>query len=271
MILQVVADESYAVGREQHTVAIGGWLTTVELMESFCRSWATVLNNYHVDYFHFCEFADKRHKVFAKTIYDDLTDEQRESFLYELALVACELGVPVGGCDTFNGTKTAKAKAIFRAYMALFEEIKIAHNRWFGQDRTVEFIFDENDNPEWKHPLEDALSRCKRNGYPFKDRAFKNDTDFLPLQAADLRIYAVRQNAERYFKAGRQSGSPKILDVILDKNHYSGNNWQFTAEMWQMAMREMIAHSKQWKSNNPSQTYYPHKHWPPFFNEPKIN
>src|ERR1700677_2799162 len=39
MILQVVADESYTATNGRHTVAIGGWLTTVELIEAFCRSW----------------------------------------------------------------------------------------------------------------------------------------------------------------------------------------------------------------------------------------
>src|SRR5665213_2523459 len=118
MIFQVVADESYAAKDGNCTVAIGGWLTTNERMKSFCKSWAAVLKKHKVPHFHFCEFADKNHKSFETTVYDDMSEEDRELFLYELALVACELGPPVGGCDMVKMENGIKEKAISRSYMA---------------------------------------------------------------------------------------------------------------------------------------------------------
>jgi hypothetical protein len=263
MIVRVWADESYTSDNGNHTVAIGGWLSSFSQSENFCYSWASVLLKYNIPYFHFQEFADRKHKIFTTTVYDHLDDQQRELFLYELALVACELGIPVGGCDSMKATKENESKTIYKSFAALFEETKLAHySAKLQADDIVEFIFDENDDPKWRNPLEAALRDYKNKGYPFKDRSYRDDKVFLPLQAADLRIYAVRQNAERFFKRARKVGQARMLDLILDKNHYNYLNSDFPERKWEYLMWKIIDHSRQWKAIHPNEQYYPHIHCP---------
>lgn len=273
MVLQVCADESYRQYGGNNVVAIAGWLCKPSKLNEFIRQWGKVLKKYGVNYFHFREFADRHHKHYNQTIYDHLNDQKRESFLYELALIACEMGSPVGGCHPMPPAKSKdlekEKESKRKAYRALFETVRLSQKAQFKPDDTVEFIFDFNDDTNWTIPLLETLTEyVETKGAPFsKVPSFKDDKIFPPLQAADLYVYAVRQNAERFFKNDQQNQA-QMLDLILEKNRYDLHNWKYKKKVWKETMQEVIAHSREWKTRHVGEKYYPLKDCPFLYTTP---
>jgi hypothetical protein len=267
MVLQVCADESYRLDDGQRIVAIGGWLASPEKMEKFCQPWAAVLKKYKVEHFHFKEFADRKHKYHKSTIYDHLDEINRENLLFELALVACEMGIPIGGCSAPKHQSDAKAdtdgKLKEHGYAMLFIStmlaLKTSHDI---NDDTVNFIFDQNNDPSWRLAIESAITKFKGKGAPFGPWTTYSDTQFTPLQAADLYVYAMRQNGERYYNKKHTTGQARMLDLILEKNRPDTDNHNFTQLEWSQLMRTVIRHYRQWKREYPKEQYYPLIHCP---------
>ena len=62
MMYQVCADESYRLDAGGATmVALGGWLSRPDNFQGFCSYWEEVLKAYGAPYFHFSEFANRKH------------------------------------------------------------------------------------------------------------------------------------------------------------------------------------------------------------------
>ena len=122
MMLQACADESYTEG-SGGVIAIGGWLSRPNDWKRFCPLWKSVLEKYKVTSFHFREFADKSHKNFTKTTYDHFNDKERDDFLYDLALVACEVGYPVGGCFPCASADADSIKSAYRMFFTGVAEV----------------------------------------------------------------------------------------------------------------------------------------------------
>ena len=84
---------------------------------------------------------------------------------------------------------------------------------------------------------------------------------FVPLQVADLYAYALRQNAERYFK-NKLLVQPRLLDLILEKNRHDMTKFAIHPQSWELLMREVIKHFREWKKTNDSRNYRPLIHCP---------
>ncbi len=262
MILQVCADESY---RFQEygvcTVAIGGWIAHPDNFKGFCPRWASVLKKYGVDYFHFKEYADKKHLHHKKTIYDHLSDRDREDFLFDLALVACEVGVPIGACTAEDREPTTEFFLVADAFRWFFSGVQDLLKQKFDTNDKADFIFDENDNRSWELAASEMFKMFQKRGAPFGSRIYSDDKVFMPLQAADLYVYAMRQNGERFFDKDHKP-QPRLLDLILDKNRPEMENWKFKSQHWETIMREVIAHFREWSKTNNSRDYRPLLHCP---------
>jgi hypothetical protein len=213
MMLQVCADESYRLDDGgAKVIAICGWLSRPDNLQGFCPFWSAVLKAYGVEYFHFNEFADRKHLYSDKTPYDHLNDIERENFLFDLALVACEMGVPVGACVSPNNAATdTEMHLIIHAYKWFFAGVHKVMQEKFDIGDVVDFVFDENDNPIWKIVMIETLNAFKKNGAPFGNRGYQDDKIFIPLQAADLYVFAMRQNAIRFYSTNRKPRQPRLL------------------------------------------------------------
>jgi hypothetical protein len=263
VIFQVIADESYRVDTTPKTAVVAAWITRPDALKWFADSWAGVLRQYDViDGFHFNEFADrKNHYFYETTQYDKWSDEKGDDYLFDLALVACEMGWPIGGCSTLRAGED-DTDLIWRTTGWFFHGVRQVMTQWHHGD-TADFIFDENDDPKWGQPITELLKMSKASGAPFGKRIYADDKDFLPLQAADLYAYAVRQNTERYFKQGKLDRlNARMLDMILEKNRHDLGNWRFKSENWGKLVRYVLAHRKIWKMQHPIGTYYPFVHCP---------
>ena len=257
MILQVYSDESYRLESGQKVISVGGWLSKPGKFKQFCPLWRSALKKYGVSYFHFSEFSGRRGD------YKGWDNERREDFLFDLALVACNAAIPIGGNSTPSGNKEPDEAVIRRAFNYFFESVlRAVEARFDPDDDIVEFLPDENDDPKWRNALDTCLKAFKDNGTPFGNSSPKDDKVFLPLQAADLYVYAMRQNAERFFAGGQNPGQARLLDFILEKNRPDLENWKISPLDWDHIVRRTIKHSRQWRKLNPDKKYYPWVHYP---------
>src|ERR1039457_4093055 len=234
MNLIAYGDESYMVKCKIPHFVVGGWLVEQGKDDVFCSQWKAMLDFYGVKFFHFKEYADKKsHKYNRTTQYDEWDDKKHEDFLYQMAIVACDLGVPVGGCSAQSKKKPGTAFALIKqAFHLYFQGVIISSGKFAdfnAQVDKINFIFDENEDPLWRKALDEEFNECKEHGHaPFGSWKYGKDaaaeTACLPLQAADLYAYAIRQNAERFFNDGMKAGQPRVLDFVLEKNRADVNN-----------------------------------------------
>lgn len=263
MVLQVFADESYLLEGNRNVIAIAGWLSAPDSFSKFCTAWKSVLDSYGVKHFHFKEFVDKNHIYYKQTQYDGWDKLKRESFLFELAFVACELGVPVGACAAPDKTKTIELDSFSlkkHAYFLFCKSVIISTTRFKlfnSQADTIDFVFDKNDDPSWHKALNETFNKCKEQRAPFGNWLPKDDTECYPLQAADLYVYAMRQNAERFFNGGMKPSHARMLDFILEKNRPDVDNWTFTSNQWAKLVRLVVNHYREWKVANSNKQYFP--------------
>jgi hypothetical protein len=269
MNLLAYADESYLLDGNSDVIAVAGWLSCETRLDKFNTAWKKVLDSYGARHFHFREFVDKSHRNFKMTQYDGWDELKRENFLFDLALVACELGAPVGGCSFPDKTKREKQDSFLlkkHAYFLFFYNAVICtriFETFDAQVDKIDFIFDENDDPNWFNALNEAFNEWKEQGRaPFSNWSQSNDKDCYALQAADLYVYAMRQNAERFLKNGMKPSHARVLDFILEKNRPDVNNWTFTKSKWVRLCVLVVNHYREWKKTNPDKKYYPLQHYP---------
>ncbi len=269
MNLLAYADESYLLDGNNDIIAVAGWLSSEERLDEFNVAWKKVLDSYGAKNFHFKEFADKSHTYFNTTQYDGWDELKRENFLFDLALAACEMGAPAGGCSFPDKTKAEKQDSfslIKHAYFLFFTSAIICTGRFKtfnAQVDKIDFVFDKNDDPSWFKALNEMFSECKEHGgAPFGNWSQLQDSDCYPLQAADLYVYAMRQNAERFSKNGMKPMHARTLDFILEKNRPDVDNWTFTKHEWAHLCILVVNHYREWKNTNPGKKYYPLQHYP---------
>ena len=268
MNLIAYGDESYMVKCKIPHFVVGGWLVEQGKDDVFCSQWKAMLDFYGVKFFHFKEYADKKsHKYNRTTQYDEWDDKKHEDFLYHLAMVACDLGVPVGGCSAQSKNKPGTALALIKhAFHLYFQGVIISSGKFAdfnAQVDKINFIFDENEDPVWRKALDEEFNECKEHGHaPFGSWKYARDTDCLPLQAADLYAYAIRQNAERFFNDGMKAGQPRVLDFVLEKNRADVDNHVNSQHVWAEYSKKVIAHMRQWRKQHPKETYHPLIHFP---------
>jgi hypothetical protein len=264
-------DESYTLDGKKDVIAIAGWLTDAEAVREFCPVWQKVLDSYGAKQFHFHEYVDKKHLYSKTNRYDGWDELKRECYLFDMALAASELGIPVGGCSAPDRTKTKSLDAMTlkrKAYRMFFDCVLVAVSRsqfkpFNPKTDRIEFVFDNNDDPSWQQALAETFKEYKDNGAPFSDYDAKgDDSKCLPLQAADLYVFSLCKNAERFFGENKmQSAHGGVLEFILQKNRHDLENWQFSKEHWIRLVLLVVNHYREWKVANPGKKYLPLVHF----------
>ena len=262
MILATFADESYDEKKKPTAIVVAGWMTKETEWERFCKNWQSVLDEYKVkDGFHFVEFAQKKHKNYKETPYEDWDESKKENFLVSLALTACECGFPVGGAYS---AESLTQNSIKTAYLTFFKSVAITAKAVGKEGDKFKFVFDSNKDEKWIVPRHRAMCESFGKEMPFKSGFIQEDQkEFLHLQAADLYAYAMRQNAERFYAKDKKAEQPRFLDLVLEKNRTDYfNGADFSRDKWMRLMCLVFEHKKQWKKSNPKGVYHPLEHCP---------
>jgi hypothetical protein len=257
VILTVYADES----KRGEIVDICGFIESPEYWTSFSKRWSDILKGYTADYFHFREYATPKLYTKPGRAYFGWSDKKRDSFLYELAILAGESAVPVGSYSvTSKGNSLKGVMGMF--YYGVFKHIDV---HWPNFNGKVVFIYDQNEDVEmWSGPLTDVHRQAQQAEHRIGAIAFEDDKILKPLQAADMLAYAPRQNTERFWEGNNEKQPLRLLDYILTFNLSASNRKTSKEHPW--LLKTIVDHYKKqtaiWKRNGIKEKYYPMKHFP---------
>lgn len=216
MRLVAYADESHS-GRGSEVLIIAGWIALDDEWSQFCVAWQKVLDRYAAPYFHFREWADASAVVrgrrrasseFLKTNpFRNWDQSTLDAFLCQLVeIVASGPALMIGGYVPAKKLAEDKANGLARTSGGA-EELCIKHFfdsvvSTINKDRSplkrqpTAFVFDHSDNPEWRKTLRDAFDSSRLRNRHFKEMSFASKKVHLPLQAADMAAYRIRQRME---------------------------------------------------------------------------
>jgi hypothetical protein len=229
-MLAAYADESETTGFG----AFGGYVASVDEWEKFGVQWQQILDNHKVDYFHFSEWAmasavirGKRppHSKFKENQYCRWPLSDLDSFLLKLGKVAGMLKKGTFGgyisIEEFNRRKTVSNGGVLfgekhrdyclRACFLAF--IDALNTVWPRYAESVSFFWDITQDISWKQSIMEAYEPFRKNNPSFNEIAFANDKTRLPLQAADMIAYRMRQRSEKFSRDEKQIMSD--LDKML--------------------------------------------------------
>jgi Protein of unknown function (DUF3800) len=214
---------------------IAGFAARKSVWDKFCVTWTAVLRKYDVPFFHGWELREAREAIIhgkkeskellKNPYYTRKWDIKKiEAFRRALTNVAVAGGkIPIAGAidlAQYNKLKDdLPQKDPYKYCIAAFFSVYYAETRlqWGNFKSEVSFFFDQTANKEWRDAIHEVFDICqlkdpRMSGPNFGD---KKKLEFLPLQAADLLAYRIRQLAECY---GKDTLEFDEVDKILLKN-----------------------------------------------------
>ena len=247
MNLVAYADESGShVGPDSELFIVAGLVGLREDWAKFCAEWQGVLSEFSVPHFHFREWsaasAVARNERspdsgFKKNPFCNWDQPRLDGLLFKLASVAASGNkIIVGGYvpanqlreDKLSGFVTTKDGPRELCVSHFFDSVTTTINRhrkpW--KSLRISFIFEHQEtNAEWEKILRTGFYASRDKNRKFRDIATGYKEDHLPLQAADMIAYRLRQRIEKHVKLDFSDTAWPKLDNILFKsfNEWSGN------------------------------------------------
>jgi hypothetical protein len=279
MILKVYFDESEGFDGNGNSkiIVAGGYIALKDEWLKFRDEWKAVLDRNGIKNFHFSQFHAKTDDL--TNPYRDWTDEQRDEYFYDLAMVLSERLIPVGGnYDTKRHRELSNTtNPIDSLFKRFFDDVQTASAEHWSQfingdfENKILFIYDKTTNPNWLIPLRNNHRIKSEEDSRFGGLSFESDEDprHLGLQAADFYCGIFRQASESFY-AQKQLVDYRIIDVIITRHLREQNHDWSLARMNPFLFKTMInylrADSKrlkqEWAKQGIKQVYYPLKHCP---------
>jgi hypothetical protein len=266
-MLRVYADES-----ETEATSICGYIAPADYWQEFCRKWQIILDDFRAPYFHFREFTTKELYSKAGNAYYNWSEKKRDKFLLDLAVLASEVAIPVGGSFTRLGKEKTetKEKRWENSLVKLFEDLNhVLSEVWPDYTGKILFVFDRCQDRKKLIPIHTVHGSFADKDSRFGGLAFEDDKDpmHLPLQAADLCSYVERQYVEKLREEDEKikAPEPRMLDMILFRNRHEQLR-KLSARQWKNFINTVREHREwqiaEWKRLGIKQVYYPNRHFP---------
>jgi len=241
----VAYDDESGTGGNSVVIVVGGVIALRDEWVGFCGDWQRVLNKHSAQYFHFREWADASSVIrgtrpanssFKKNPYKTWSQSKLDEFLIDLAqVVVSENKLVVGGYVPpmqlrdlqANGvTKTtASPEELCLRYFFDSTVSTISAERKPLKRQGISFFFDHIENDQSRNIIRNGYNlACKRHtqfksytivNEGLKERVKNGDVEFLPLQAADMVAYRIRQIMENFSNLDFTGPTWDKLDNIL--------------------------------------------------------
>jgi hypothetical protein len=202
--------------------AFGGFVASVDEWTRFSAQWQRILNNFDAEFFHFSQWAiasavarkvRRPFSDFSKNPYCGWKLKKLNSFLLELGEVAAaRMEGTFGAFISAEKFKERKAAGVILlgqdhrdwCLRRCFESfVDVLNARWAHFRGEISFVWDATRDLTWKQSITAAYEPFKNNNPRFRAIAFADDKFCLPLQAADLLAYRMRQKTDKGFKGER--------------------------------------------------------------------
>lgn len=240
MKLSVYADESGTHEGSDFSL-LAGWIAGEDFWGEFIPAWQAILNKYNVKHFHFTEFAEassakrnserKPKKSYETNTLKHLSLDELDSFYLECSLLLAspklEFEVAILERKKFFDAK-AKPEKIYPSEIyernpecyLIDDFVKRCANRilkmWGTTCESITFIFDKRSNREWEQTIKDVVANYARWKWPLNPVHFKDKTEALPIQAADMLAFRGNQ-ISRNVANKLVLEKPSVLDLIIGK------------------------------------------------------
>jgi hypothetical protein len=165
------------------------YIATSDYWKEFGRKWKKILDDFRAPYFHFREFTTKELYLKSGNAYYGWSGKKRDKFLLDLALLASEVAIPIGGSYGRMGKEnTETPEKIWRnSLVKLFEDLNhVLSEVWPNYTGTILFVFDKCQDKKKLIPIHDVHSSFSEKDTRFGGLTFENDKD--PKLARKLRV-----------------------------------------------------------------------------------
>jgi hypothetical protein len=220
-------------------IVVSGWVDRPRDWTTFCEQWQVVLENYDAPYFHFTEWraasvvarGKEPSSSFYKNPYKGWKLKKLDSFLYKLAALAGGgQRLFVGGFISTRDFAEAKTNPDYGRFAPAQDPYQACLNQFFESvtteihqqlpdwDGSVSFIFDQNeDDKEWCQFVLDAQMAAQKRDPRIGELAFadKKILPYLPLQAADMIAFRMRQIANNFIDPEVFANPSKLDDLLI--------------------------------------------------------
>jgi hypothetical protein len=266
-MLRVYADES-----ETEATSICGYIATADYWQEFRRKWQKILDDFNAPYFHFREFTTKELYSKAGNAYYNWSEKKRDKFLLDLAVLASEVAIPVGGSFSRLGKEKTetKEKRWENSLNKFFEDLNhVLSEVWPDYAGKILFVFDRCQDKKKLISIHTVHGTFADRDSRLGGLTFEDDKDpmHLPLQAADLCSYVERQYVEKLREEDEKikAPEPRMLDMILFRNRHEKLR-RLSTRQWKLFINEVRNHRErqlaEWKRRGIKLVYYPNKHFP---------
>ena len=278
----VYADESGSHipnGERGHEVlVICGFMDLVGNWRSFIDKWNLVLKTYGANYFHFREITYCNREA---NQYTDWSKEKADDYIYDLAIIAGRSAISIVSARTIDslnrvhqGDAIKMFEQAFLEFFRAFEDVWGSHLK--AHREPVSFVFDQSSNRDWCNSASNVFHDLKKQDSRYGSIAFcdKKNPLTIPLQAADLNAYRVRQvGAISYMPGNGMVNKPnlRILDLILNRNMFPPNHQlSFMQDATDAGLKRLVSvlradkklQEAHWREQGTKQIYYPLDHFP---------
>ena len=241
MLIKVYGDESGThdkTGKQKgsEVPVVGGYFAPPEFWDNFNKQWQAVLDDpkYKAPYFHAKELEFHYRQRESKKPFYKWSDEKVADFKYDLAMVAGNGAIPIGGMAFAAGIsqKGLNIDPFELAFTLFFNDLCEALNarKLFNVDR-FSFVFDSHENESWRDYAHNVHAVFRKNNPNFGGISFEDDKDPLHcgLQAADLYASSIRRPAVPHMQSGGKLQPRRTIDLILMRHmREEGHSWNLS-------------------------------------------
>ena len=219
-----------------------GFVALRDEWAEFCPKWQSVLNKHDAQFFHFYDWSTasrvlrniiKPPSRFLSNPYKDWTLAKLDDFFYELAEIAGSGDKIIAGGYVYTAD-FHKSKSVAKNPLSVpgggdpyrflaekfFEDlphdIQVAWPHW---KEPIAIFYDEPD-PAWMKVIFQSYAKHKKKDARIAELSFADKKDHLPLQAADLLAYRIRQVAENQRDGKLQLTPVPKLDKLIWKTMF---------------------------------------------------
>jgi hypothetical protein len=209
----------------------GGFVGYKANWKRFSKQWHYALQQNNVEYFKYSELEKNRqHPEKEDSFYHGWPERKKHAFLKRLAKIAAHHSLSsVGGhIDTQKINElvvrgVARPHYIYKSAIdCMFKDVILTLNALnISRSEKIDFYFDDTTDPAWKAAIHESYTQFKeadkRVDSLFAGFGFKNDRDFIPLQAADLNAGVMRRLAIKFYEQQAPQEPDEIAKILTAK------------------------------------------------------
>jgi hypothetical protein len=94
---------------------------------------------------------------------------------------------------------------------------KVVQSEWPSWTEKVSFFFDQNNDTDWNHAVQDAFTLAKNKDLRMAELTFGDMRVNLPLQAADMLSYRLRQKVGKFVDPSTEPVTSTLDDLLLKR------------------------------------------------------